>query len=222
MRKEYDDYAWSDYTPTYAGTHDNWKDGEHYLRDGDFAIAPDGQSITFRVPICNNVQQVIHQILINRPYIKSVYECGCGAGWNACNILKVFSDLDVSGSDINPEQFVYGRKHFAKNGYMDFPDFHDRLAIVDMSSPYATMQIGRTFDFVFCQAVTMHLSDVRAIQFIKNMMALTNRYIMLCENAAWQDYPTLFQQAGVKEQFTMACTTGPFAVGMFFFEKKPV
>jgi hypothetical protein len=45
---------------------------------------------------------------------------------------------------------------------------------------------------------------------------------MLCENGAWQDYTSLFHKAGIKDHFTMTCTTGPFAAGMFFFEKKPV
>ena len=220
MFKEYDDYAWSDYTPTYADTHEKWKGGEHYLRDGDFEIKPDG--ITFKVPICDNIKQVIHQILINRSNVRSVYECGCGAGWNSANILKVFPYLDVNGSDINPDQFVFGRKHFAEHGYTDLPGFHDRLSVVDFSSPEAPERVGMKHDLVFCQAVTMHLRDDRAVQFIQNMAALSNRYVMLCENGAWQDYPTLFQQAGIKEQFTMTCTTGPFAVGMFFFEKKPV
>jgi len=220
MLKEYDDYAWSDYTPTYADTHANWKDGEHYLRDGDFEITPDG--ITFKVPICANIKQVIHQIFLHRANIRSVYECGCGAGWNSANVLKVFPDIDVNGSDINPEQFVFGRKHFAEHGYADLPGFHDQLAVVDFSSPDAPEHVGLKHDFVFCQAVTMHLADERAIQFIKNMMALSNRYVMLCENSAWQDYPTLFHLAGIKKQFTMTCTTGPFASGMFFFEKLPV
>jgi hypothetical protein len=214
--KQSDDYAWIDYTPTYAGEH-SLPGVVHYLNDGDYAI--DGQTATFKTDWNGNMKQVVQQILWNRSAIKSVYECGCGGGWNIYTIQRVFPDLDCGGSDLVQSQIDHGKKHALAAGQTHAPGFHDRLRQIDMSDPGAPALVGRTYDLVFCQAVTMHLKDSRAVQFIQNMISISNRFVMMCENTAWQDYNRLFQLVQSSTPWRRTTTTGPFANGLFWLEK---
>jgi trans-aconitate methyltransferase len=220
MPKERDDFHWPEYTACYAQEHTTSEQNgyAYFLQDGDFFLMND-HTIHFTVNLCRNIRQLIYQILIHRANVKTVYECGCGAGWNIRNIFKVFPDLSITGSDIAQNQIDFGREFFAQHNDILMPGLHDQLKVIDMSQPGAHSFVDHPADLVYCQAVTMHLEDGKALRFIQNMMKLSNRYVFMGENFGWQDYPDLLARAGAHEYFKIETTTSPFSDSCIWMER---
>jgi len=220
MPKERDDFHWPDYTACYSQEHwESERNGyTYFLQDREFHILDD-QTVHFNVNLCRNIRQLIHQIHTHRAGIKTAYECGCGAGWNIRNLTKVFPWLTIDGSDLSQNQIDFGRDFFARHGDTLIPGLHDGLKTIDMSKAGAPDIVGKAADLVYCQAVTMHLEDGKALQFIQNMMRMSNRYIFMGENFMYHDYPDLLARAGVDRFFRIETTTAPFSDSCIWMER---
>jgi hypothetical protein len=59
-------------------------------------------------------------------------------------------------------------------------EFEKNLKVIDLTKELE--YIDKTYEFVFTQAVVMHLSYDRAKKFLFNMKKLSNKYIFLIEN----------------------------------------
>ena len=97
-------------------------------------------------------------------------------------------DLTCNGCDYAQSQIDVGVRYFNLSNY----DFADRLKVVDLVDG-DTSPLGK-HEFVYTQAVTMHLSYDRAKKFLYNMKSLSSKYIYLIENITVHDYDTLISE----------------------------
>ena len=70
--------------------------------------------------------------------------------------------------------------------------FKEKLKVIDLTNDLH--EIDKTYEFVFTQAVVMHLSYDRAKKFLSNIKKLTSKYIFLIENPANHDYNQLISE----------------------------
>lgn len=187
--KAYDDYNWDTYTTDdYESQVFNTltqKDGldlivKNFSRDshGD---------LVFEDNLHDNWKEVYH--FVDKFNVKSVYECGCGSGQHLINLRIINPKLLIEGSDYSQSQIDLGKKYLNMSNY----DIQDKLYTMDMTKDLPN-NIGN-FEFVFTQAVTMHLQHSKALEFLKNMGKLSNKYILLIENINAHDYPKLIKES---------------------------
>jgi len=131
-----------------------------------------------------NWKELYHTI--NKLGVKSIYECGCGCAHHLINSQIINPELVVNGSDYSRTQIDIGVKRFNLNDY----EFANRLKVVDMVNIENVASLGK-HEFVYTQAVTMHLSFERAKKFLTNMKELSSKYVYLIENITSHDYNKL-------------------------------
>ena len=99
---------------------------------------------------------------------KNVFEVGFGYGNNLVSIHRLMPDIEINGCDISWRQ-----AQTACNRYEECTDFN--LVVGD----FLELNIPEnSFDFVFSQAVLMHMSTFRAKQALKKMVAISKKYVM--------------------------------------------
>ena len=90
-----------------------------------------------------------------------------------------------------------GREYENKAGYTNFDlgnfEFSKRLKVIDLVKTSDVETLGK-HEFVYTQAVTMHLSYERAKKFLYNMKELSSKYVFLVENTTAHDYDALIKE----------------------------
>ena len=183
-----DDFKWDTYTK------DHYEGEMVYglqIKDNHDMIANkfsevDGE-IVFYDNLHNNWKEIYH--LVHKLGVKSVFECGCGCAHHLININKITPHVEINGCDYAQSQIDLGYKYFELAKY----DFAKRITVMDMVDSEDFELLG-THEFVYTQAVTMHLSLDRAKKFLYNMKKLTSKYIFLIENITQHDYETLIPE----------------------------
>lgn len=178
--KTTDDYNWNDYTKEYS--HQMLSE---VSRIWDVLIKKfeiNNNVINFYDNLHDNWKEIYHQVVLNN--VKSVFECGCGLGHHIRNISTIKSEIEISGCDIAQSQIDFGKS------FINFDEKKYNIAITDFSKKNAFMQFNRQYEFVFTQAVTMHLSYDKAKVFVENMIKLSSKYVLLVESNA-HDYEAL-------------------------------
>jgi trans-aconitate methyltransferase len=202
--KKKDDYDWTKYHETYVhcrqrdGVDDCDKFVEFTTENGEFKIINKDRQLG-----CWN--ELFYQIGTLRP--KSVFECGCGPGHNLVNVLRILPDARIMGCDISETQ-IHGTGKF----YNIPPHITERLKALDFAQVDAWKHINSTFDFIYTHAVIMHLEESRAREFIKNMILLSNKYVLMLENTTpphYLDYTDAVKQtcADLKIPFKLERTS---------------
>jgi hypothetical protein len=169
--KNSDDNLWADYTLDYLH-----QIIEVYRDGGDFFISPDGleyteNGIIFKDRIHGNSQEIYSLVYKLKPI--SILECGCGGCYHLKNISKILPDADIHGFDITESQINFG-KWFAR-----LPkSIEGNLSVMD----FTKKTIPRQFEFVYTQAVIMHLSTANAYKAMLNMKAMSGKYVFMIEN----------------------------------------
>lgn len=172
--KEKDDWNWVTYT------------GDSYLRQVvevlrdksfDFFVNPDdlikGDDLSFRAGcnIHNNSRELYALLYLLQP--QSILEVGCGMCYQLANLPLIVPKAELYGIDISQSQIDIGK------WYMSLPDnIYQNVKVMDITKEIP----DRTFDFVFSQAVVMHLSTENAINALANMKKASNEYVFLIEN----------------------------------------
>lgn len=113
----------------------------------------------------------------------TVFEVGCGSGQHLANIQTILPDATIAGCDINSEQINFG-----KNILNIDPKIYQNVQTFDFSLSTVPQSLGKTFDIVYSQAVLMHLSHSNAYHCLKNMIKISNKYVILLENPDDHDY----------------------------------
>lgn len=120
----------------------------------------------------------------------SVLEVGAGAGYHLINLKKLLPQARVSGIDLLETQIELGKRIF--------PEFIDQLEMIsigDFAAKSLSKNLRVNSDLVFCQAVTMHLPLKSARQMIKNMIDVSNRFVLLVDNlTVTHNYEKLMQE----------------------------
>jgi len=191
-KKKRDDFVWEQYTQEYYeeemcdlinGSRDTHK---HDMLASDFT-EKEGE-LVFNDDLHENWKEIYHQV--HKLRVKSVFECGCGPAQHLINIHKTSPSVVVNGCDYSQSQIDLGYKYYKLDDY----DFSGRLAVKDLTDSSDLDQLG-THEFVYTQAVIMHLSYKRAIKFLLNIKSLSTRYIFLIENPTCHDYDKLLTKA---------------------------
>lgn len=117
---------------------------------------------------------------------KTVFEVGCGSGQHLANIQEILSDATVYGCDINSQQCVFGMDILKIN-----PKLYNNVQILDFALPTVPQSLGKTYDVVYSQAVLMHLSHSNAYNCLKNMIKISNKYVILIENPDDHNYNSM-------------------------------
>ncbi len=82
-------------------------------------------------------------------------------------------NAEIAGCDISQTQIDFGK------AFSDLPySIINNLRVLDFTGP---VPLDKKYDFVFTQAVIMHLSTENARKFLRNMAAIGNKYIFLIE-----------------------------------------
>lgn len=170
-----DDFNWSTYTD------------EHYypqqleiIRTNhcDLFISPsgltyNGNEIQFNDNLHPNTKELYH--IVHKLQPKSILECGCGAGISLKNLEIIAPDAEIYGVDISEKQLNMS-KWFTKVS----DKLNQHMSVMDITKQMP----DRKFDFIFTNAVIMHLMPDRANSALNNMKNASNKYVYLSENKA--------------------------------------
>lgn len=195
--KLYDDYNWDTYT---TDDYESQVFGRLLNEDkldlivNNFERDEQGE-LVFKDNLHHNWKEIYH--LVDKFKVNSVYECGCGSGQHLINLRKLNPKILLEGCDYSQTQIDLGNKYFNLSSY----DIHDKIYVMDMTKDIP--DTVEKFDFVFTQAVTMHLQHEKALKFIKNMGKLSAKYILLIENIASHNYPELIKEALPEFEFVV-------------------
>lgn len=127
----------------------------------------------------------LYSIIFNI-YPKTVFEVGCGSGQHLCNVQTILPNAIVYGCDINSEQMDFG-----KNVLKIDSDLYKNVQTLDFSLPTVPQSLGKTYDVVYSQSVLMHLSHDKTYSCLRNMLKISNKYVIFVENPADHDYNTI-------------------------------
>lgn len=216
MKKLYDDYNWDTYTQIYSeqtrgmlnGINDEHEKYDFILKQSYF----DGTKIVFLENLHENFIDIYQKILELK--VSSVMECGCGPGHHLYNIKHLFPNIEIFGVELLESQCYHG--------FLDLKipeDFYNNIVIMDFSTPNIASLIGKSYEFVFSQAVMQHLNHYKALEFIKNMSHVSSKYIMMKENPQNHNYESLFNESGILDIFKLEFIKGRMGPSIFLTKK---
>jgi hypothetical protein len=175
----FDDFNWEGYNQNSYRREMERDQGTHVTRlklvpfsiDGSRIVLPEGQRLH------PTHQEIYETVLELRP--ASVFDCGYGGGDHLLNLLTLMPGLQVGGADIGDAQREFA---FERN-----PELRDwPLEVLDLTKPVQTVAVA---DLVYCNAVIMHVHGRgRHKQFIRNMVNLSKRFVLLRENWLRHDF----------------------------------
>jgi len=190
MKKETDDFVWREYTERYyidevdeVVENSGLIIKKSYVKDGD---------VVYRDPIHPNCAMICNDAV--RLGIKSAFECGCSCGYHLYNIKKLLPKVTIAGCDLLKTQ-VYG------TGYkLGIPNsITENIQVMDFSEIGACENIDSKYEYVFTNAVLMHLSYGKAVGFVKNMVGISSKYLRFSESCS--DFEELLEEAGVLDTY---------------------
>lgn len=169
--KQNDEYIWQNYTQEYK---DQLLDVKNIDRQ-DFFIerfeVDDDGNIEFFDNLHPNWKEIYSIAYSLQP--KSILECGCGAGYHMKNLMTILPKYPVvHGVDLLRSQIEFSKE------FSQLPEsMYENICVMDMTKE----KPARPYEFVFSQAVIMHLSTENAIAFLNNMKLTSSKYVFLVE-----------------------------------------
>lgn len=183
--KTTDDFNWDTYTTEYERQITKELEIEDKL---DFIIKNftiDSDNIYFEDNLHPNWKELYYHVFKLNP--SSVFECGCGCAHHLMNISKILPHADISGCDYSQSQIDLGYKHYNLDEY----EFNKKLFVQDLTKNIDTT---KKYEFVYTQAVMLHLSYERAKLFLSNMAKLSSRYIFFIENFTQHNFYKMVEE----------------------------
>lgn len=159
----------------------------------DFLIkksTPRGRGISWK----DNIHPLIKKLYTRAHSLKpkSIYEIGCAGGHNLYNLKKLIKGVKVAGCELLESQIkIMGEKFKIPKTIMK------NIELLDFAGPISIKE--SSYDFVFTNAVIMHLDMERAEIFLGNTNRIAKKYIYLSENQGQHDYKTLFAKTGLDQ-----------------------
>ena len=190
-----DEYNWADYTREYSAQAEEVAASPHQGNDALVKLsyaAPEG--IVYKDNLHGNWKHVYSTIHRLKP--ASVFECGCGGMHHLYNIKQLMPGVQVHGCDLLQSQIDWGNKFWSIP-----PHIRNNVKAVNLAKANAHKEVDK-YDFVYSQAVVMHLSHENALKFVKNMAEMSNKYVYLCEGPQ-HDYIELMEMIGELDNFEM-------------------
>ena len=171
--KTRDDFDWDTYTTEYERQIVDEVQGEHNLDLIIKKFTTDSKNIYFEDNLHENWKELYYHIF--KLKVNSVFECGCGCAHHLINISKIAPQAEIAGCDYSQSQIDLGYKYCHLGEY----EFSKNVYVQDLIE---NISVAKKYDFVYTQAVMMHLSDDRVKLFLSNMGKLSNQYIFFIEN----------------------------------------
>jgi 2-polyprenyl-3-methyl-5-hydroxy-6-metoxy-1,4-benzoquinol methylase len=185
MYKADDEYVWENYTNEYSNQIKEMAETHDLLINKSKIV---NGLVVFADQLHANWKELYHQVIDTQS--KSVLECGCGSGQHLFNLYLLNSGLDINGVDLLKTQMEWGFN------YYKLPQtLYERMSQCDMS---LDVSIPRKFDFVYTQAVLMHVNTEKATKIIENMVNLSNKYVFMIERQTDHNYIELLNLAAAK------------------------
>lgn len=192
--KLYEEYDWNEYTKIYSNQIYNMPETQFIIKNAKI----ENKKINWNGDnIHPNIKFIMEYIL--NITAKSVFECGFGGGQHIYSIKKLFPNIIVGGIELLESQVQFGCKHFNIE-----PEFYDeRFLIGDWSIPNIYTQITHNYDLLYTNAVVMHLNTEKAVSFIKNMIGLNPKYIVMAEGTPNHNWNELYSLTNILEKYTI-------------------
>lgn len=181
--KQHDEYIWQNYTKEYSA---QLQDVKNINRHDFFisAIQTDAfnkEIISFGDNLHPNWCEIYAAAYRLKP--KSILEIGCGGCYHLHNLDLLLPDAEIHGVDLLQSQLDFGKQ------FSELPEeIANNLRVMDFTKE----RPDRQYEFVFTQAVVMHLSTDNAVKFMNNMKAVSSKYLFLMEGVAnhenWYDF----------------------------------
>ena len=187
--KTADDFQWPNYTADYykRETEDAYARGETFLIKD--STVEDGK-IIFRDNVHPHIKRLLEHI--NEVQPTNVIECGCGGGHNVFNILKLLH-IPTVGFDLLRTQIE------EMGDYLGIREsVLGNVGVMDLCEPVGDEDYA---EYVFTNAVLMHLPHAKAVRFSANMGKMSRKYIRITEDLGQHDFPEIFKEAGVLRDF---------------------
>lgn len=193
MQKLNDEYVWENYPQEYSQQLEEIKKNDNqdffitdfeknYLSTNSPHINEwNKQYITFKDNLHNNWKELYDIAFLLNP--KSVFECGFGAGYHLYNLHKVLPEAEVFGCDLLEGQLKKCRE------FSNLPEsILNKLFLANLADPNLFTKIEKPqAEFVYSQAVVMHQSTQNAINMMRNMAAISTKYIFMVEGVKNHD-----------------------------------
>jgi len=167
INKLNDDYNWDVEYPSYH----LWQTKDILSRGEQFFLK--------RFEIVND--EIIANIHINQKFIyefclknnpSSIYEVGFGYGNHLVNIYKVMKDKPrMAGCDRCRDQYINARKFHNINQY----------GIEFTIGDFTEIDVHEKYEFVYSNAVLMHMSTEKAKQCIEKMCNISTKWVMVLD-----------------------------------------
>jgi SAM-dependent methyltransferase len=201
MKKPTDDYYWPDYTQIYSKqTADMVSENTQFIIKNSYI---ENNKVVFKDNFHENWKELYKQAIERN--VSEVFECGCGPGHHLYNIKKLNSSIQTFGIELLQTQVDFGKNT------LNIPEnFYETIEIIDFSVPCASCLFNFKYEFVYTQAVTMHLNYEKALTFLRNMANISSKYIFLIENWQNHDYPTLLKESGILNVFSYEFIQGEY------------
>ena len=198
-RKISDDFNWDDYSK------------EHYIPQAkeqmerlEMFLLKDTYIENGKIIEKDNVHfnsiNICKDVLKYKP--KSVFECGCGAGYHLQNIKHLFPKTIIAGCDLLRSQVKDAGKFLKVK-----KSITDNILVLDFLDDNSVSEILHTFfrekfDYVFTNAVVMHLNFENAVKFIENMIKLNPDILRINEGqASQQNWDEIYQESGLFDKY---------------------
>lgn len=177
MGKVEDEYNWAVYTAEYSAQLEEIKKFDN----NDFFVtnfAGDENGIEFEDKLHPNWMEIYSAAWSLKP--KTILETGCGGCYHIKNLHTILPQAEIFGCDLLRTQLEFGRK------FSELPE-----SIKTWQHNMTSGPPEGQYEFVFSQAVVMHLSTDNAKLMLANMKAASTKYVMMVEgvrnHANWYD-----------------------------------
>jgi len=176
-----DEYDWAGYTKEYSNQLQEIinDDKIDLFIDKKFTLVFEHDNQVSGKIISVNFQNNLHpnwkEIYANAysKNVKSIYEVGFGGGYHLRNLHIMLPFTEIAGCDLLESQLKFS--HELSNLP---PEITKNLKVMDFTTDF---EVERQYEFVFSQAVIMHMSTQHAMAALKNMGRISSKYIMLVE-----------------------------------------
>lgn len=177
--KQHDEYEWNNYTQEYSAQLAEIKRDDNQ----DFFITnftDENGQIIFKDNLHNNWKEIYSSAYNLKP--TSMLEVGCGGCYHLKNMRTILPNCEIHGVDLLQSQLDYGKT------FSSLPeDISNNLNVMDLTKE----KPNRQYEFVFSQAVVMHLSTENAKLFLENMKQTSSKYVFMIEgiknHEGWYD-----------------------------------
>jgi hypothetical protein len=177
-----DDYQWASYSKgKYGPLLTEFE--SHFcarLADTKWEVC-DGKLMVSGRPLHPN-HQLIYELAV-RLAPASLFECGFGGGDHLANLSLLLPKASIGGADISHDQRALALERNGES--LRSATLH----VLDVTRVNKKSRLYGTAEFVYCQAVIMHIhGGDRHLKFMRSMWDISSRYMLLVEDWRRHDF----------------------------------